>query len=180
MLCSLKYWVYTNVSFSKVCGIYIKNTMPKKIKDRIDDGYFISICRSSNSMAQAASHLGLHFNSFKSRAKILGCYKTNQPGKGITKQSARLIPIKEIIFEGKHRYYQTFKLKNRLIKEGYKKNKCEECSQGDMWNGKPINMELEHIDGNRTNHLLSNLKMLCPNCHSQTETFRGKNATNEK
>lgn len=44
--------------------------------------------------------------------------------------------------------------------------------------GKKINCELDHIDGNRTNHLLENLRILCPNCHSQTNTFRGKNIKN--
>ena len=43
------------------------------------------------------------------------------------------------------------------------------------WNDKKINMELDHIDGNRTNHKLKNLRMLCPNCHSQTDTYRAKN-----
>jgi 5-methylcytosine-specific restriction endonuclease McrA len=43
------------------------------------------------------------------------------------------------------------------------------------WSDKKINMELDHIDGNRTNHKLENLRMLCPNCHSQTDTYRAKN-----
>jgi hypothetical protein len=163
-----------------VCSIYGKNIMPKKISDRINDDYFISICKSSSSMAQAAAKLKIHFNSFKRRAIILNCYNTNQSGKGQHKTSSKLIPIGEIIFDGKHPEYQTFKLKNRLIKEGYKKNICEECGLNGKWNKKVLEMELDHIDGNRTNHLLVNLKMLCPNCHSQTETHCGKNAKNEK
>lgn len=158
-------------------SIYVKNTMAKKIKDRIDEKTFIRICESSISMAQAAATLKIHFNSFKKRAKELNCYNTNQSGKNIHKKSGRLIPISEIIFEGKHPDYQTFKLKNRLINEGYKKNICEECGQKGVWNKKKLEMELDHIDGNRTNHLLVNLKMLCPNCHSQTKTFCGKNKT---
>ena len=66
-------------------------------------------------------------------------------------------------------------IKNRLISEGYKKNQCEECGQRSKWKKKNLEMELDHIDGDRTNHLLPNLKMLCPNCHSQTKTFCGKN-----
>jgi 5-methylcytosine-specific restriction endonuclease McrA len=61
-----------------------------------------------------------------------------------------------------------------LVKACIKENKCEICGISE-WNGKPIQMELHHIDGDRTNHKLSNLMMLCPNCHSQTETFRAKN-----
>jgi Zn finger protein HypA/HybF involved in hydrogenase expression len=151
--------------------------MAQKIKNRINDEYFIATCESSKSMAQAAAKLQIHFNSFKKRAKELNCYNTNESGKGIHKKSGQIIPIEEIIFENKHPEYQTFKLKNRLIKEGYKENKCDECALDGVWNNKSIEMELDHVDGNRTNHLLNNLRMLCPNCHSQTKTFCGKNKT---
>ena len=40
---------------------------------------------------------------------------------------------------------------------------------------KPLNMELHHKDGNKNNHLLSNLMLLCPNCHAQTNNYRAKN-----
>ncbi len=149
--------------------------MATKIKNRINDKYFISVCNSSISMAQAAAKLKLHFNSFKKRAIELNCYKTNEAGKGIKKISSRKIPIEEIIFENKHPEYQTFKLKNRLINENYKKNQCEKCGQRNKWKGHNLEMVLDHIDGNRTNHTLSNLRMLCPNCNSQTETFCGRN-----
>ena len=43
------------------------------------------------------------------------------------------------------------------------------------WNGKPIALELNHINGNGWEHRKSNLEWLCPNCHSQTHNFRGKN-----
>ena len=53
--------------------------------------------------------------------------------------------------------------------------KCSDCGLGKEWNGKSITLELEHVDGNSHNNTLSNLKWLCPNCHSQTPTFRGRN-----
>jgi hypothetical protein len=149
--------------------------MARKIKDRIKDDYFIQVCEESATMSKAAAKLNIHFNSFKKRAIELGCYNPNQAGIGIHKKPARMIPLEEIIFEGKHPQYQTFKLKNRLISEGYKENKCEECGLNGEWNGKPLDMELDHIDGDRTNHLLKNLKIVCPNCHAQTDTYRGKN-----
>jgi len=52
-------------------------------------------------------------------------------------------------------------------------NKCEECGITE-WLGNPITMEVEHIDGNKNNNNLDNLKVLCPNCHSQTPTWRRK------
>ena len=54
------------------------------------------------------------------------------------------------------------------------KNVCNSCGIKD-WMGIPLNMELDHIDGNRSNHRLENLRMLCPNCHAQTDTYRSKN-----
>ncbi len=146
------------------------------IKNRIDDEEFIRICELSNSMSEAASKLELHFNSFKKRALELDCYQPNQSGIGIRKNTPK-IPIEEIVVEGKYPRYQSYKLKQRLLNENIKINKCDECGI-ENWNGKTLNIELHHIDGNRSNHLLENLAMLCPNCHSQTDTFRAKNKKN--
>ena len=52
---------------------------------------------------------------------------------------------------------------------------CLECGMGQEWNGKPLKFHLDHTDGNRTNNSRTNLRMLCPNCHSQTKTYCGKN-----
>lgn len=68
----------------------------------------------------------------------------------------------------------SFKLKNRLIKEGYKLSKCENCGR-DEWCGKPIPLELHHINGDNNDNSLSNLQILCPNCHAFTDTYSGKN-----
>ncbi len=144
-----------------------------RIKSRIDDDLFIKICDSSKSMAEAASKLGLHFNSFKKRACELGCYTPNQAGNGISKNKP-WIPLEEIIESNLHPHYQTYKLKQRLLMQGIKENRCEECGIIE-WNGKAIGMELHHIDGNRANHFLDNLMMLYPNCHSQTTNYRAKN-----
>lgn len=143
------------------------------VKDKIEDSYFISVCNEANSMAEACAKLGLHFNSFKRRAVKLNCYKPNKSGKGGKKNKPK-IPIEDIVINLKYPQYQTYKLKNRLIKEGYKKNECDICKIT-SWLGKNLTIELDHIDGDKTNHKLSNLRMLCPNCHSQTETFRAKN-----
>lgn len=65
-------------------------------------------------------------------------------------------------------------LRLRLLKEGLKFPKCEICNRS-VWQGKPMPLELDHIDGNHKNNNLPNLRLLCPNCHSMTSTFRGKN-----
>jgi 5-methylcytosine-specific restriction endonuclease McrA len=69
---------------------------------------------------------------------------------------------------------QSFKLKRRLVTAGLLTTQCALCN-GTHWLGQPIPLELDHIDGNRHNNSLSNLRMLCPNCHALTPTYRGKN-----
>lgn len=137
---------------------------------------FIKLCESE-SMPKAAAILGIHYNTFIRIAKLLKCYKPNPGRKGFKREAyedaSNRIDLKEII-DGLHPTYQTYKLKLRLIKEGIKENICEECKIFE-WNGKQLNCELDHIDGDRTNHKLENLKILCPNCHSQTNTFCAKN-----
>ena len=87
------------------------------------------------------------------------------------------IELNEIL-EGKHPTFQTSKLKNKLLKSGIKKNQCECCGLTDIWNNKKIIMHLDHINGKSDDHRLENLQILCPNCHSQTETYAGKNKCN--
>ena len=82
------------------------------------------------------------------------------------------------ILNGKHPTFQTAKLKGKLLKAGMKINACEDCGIKDSYNGKPLVMHLDHIDGDSCNHSLSNLRMLCPNCHSQTATYSGRNKKN--
>ena len=54
---------------------------------------------------------------------------------------------------------------------------CKECNLSE-WNNKPLVLDLEHIDGNSSNDIFTNLCLLCPNCHSQTSTYKNKNKGN--
>ncbi len=67
-------------------------------------------------------------------------------------------------------YMTSHKLKLRLYSDGIKEPKCEMCSI-ESWLGKPLSMHLHHVDGNRFNNNLDNLQILCPNCHTQTDTY---------
>jgi Zn finger protein HypA/HybF involved in hydrogenase expression len=56
---------------------------------------------------------------------------------------------------------------------------CSKCGNTGTWNGNPLVLQLDHIDGNSRNNLTNNLRLLCPNCHSQTKTYcRSSNSNN--
>ena len=67
------------------------------------------------------------------------------------------------------------RLKRRLIKEGLLELRCYKCNNSGNWMGEPLTLQLEHKNGNNKDHRLENLELLCPNCHSQTPTWGGKN-----
>ena len=68
----------------------------------------------------------------------------------------------------------TYHLKNRLLQAGLKQNRCEICGIAE-WCGAPLVMALHHVNGDRSDNRLENLQLVCPNCHSQTENFSGRN-----
>lgn len=117
-------------------------------------------------MAQAASVLGLHFNTFKRYAIKYDCYITNQSGKGIKKNIGPKVEIDKIKTRAG--------VRKRIIRDNLITYECNECGIS-KWKGKKLSLHLDHIDGNAWNHDLHNLRFLCPNCHSLTETYTGKN-----
>lgn len=101
----------------------------------------------------------------------------NQSSKGIPRTKLYK-PSHNYTYEGAPRI-KSHDLRLKLIRDGVKQHSCEYC-QTSTWMGKPVPLELHHVDGNRHNNVLDNLKIICPNCHAQTDTNSGKNAHKKK
>ena len=69
---------------------------------------------------------------------------------------------------------QSYKLKKRLIENKLLRSVCSNC-RNELWLGKPIPLELDHVNGDNKDNRFENLRLLCPNCHALTDTYRGKN-----
>ncbi len=138
----------------------------------------VQAIESTDSAVQASKVLGLMYTTFIRRCKEHGVYAPNQGGRGLAKpQPWRKIPLEDILSGKKMMDGQA--IKKKLLEADLKEDKCEECNLPPLWNGKRLVLQLDHIDGDRTNNALSNLRLLCPNCHTQTNTFsRGKNRAN--
>ena len=68
-------------------------------------------------------------------------------------------------------YQNMGSLKRRLLRENRLEYKCALCNNTGIWNNKELVLQLDHINGNHKDNRIENLRFLCPNCHSQTDTF---------
>lgn len=133
----------------------------------------------SFSVAAALKKLGLvvaggNYGSFYSRTKKYNIDISHFTGQGWNIGN-KYGPKRELSAYLSNEYsISSHSLRLRLLKEGIKQHKCESCGRV-KWLGKLIPLELNHVDGNHYNNNLSNLEILCPNCHAQTPTYRGRN-----
>ena len=117
-------------------------------------------------LAEVARRLGMKYDTLKKYLNNLGIhYQTNQSRKGLPHKE-RMTTIDKVLAGNFSNSYKRI----RLIKEGLKENKCECCGLSD-WMGKPIPLELHHVDFNHYNNSLDNLQILCANCHMQTHNY---------
>jgi Zn finger protein HypA/HybF involved in hydrogenase expression len=90
----------------------------------------------------------------------------------------RKIPMDQILVV--ESTYARHNLKRRLLEENLMKYKCVCCDNEGEYNGKPLVLQLDHINGVNNDHRLENLRFLCPNCHTQQDTYAAKNIVKQK
>lgn len=84
--------------------------------------------------------------------------------------------LNDLILANQGRKCSGTQLKKKIIEELGWEDKCQRCGISE-WCGEPITIQVDHINGDPTNHAIDNLRFLCPNCHSQTETWGRKTRT---
>lgn len=132
---------------------------------------------NSLSMAGVVRHLGLqlaggNLSHIKKKIDLFEIDTSHFTGQGHMRgkvSNNRRTPeeILVVLPEGSYRA-KTPQLRRALIESGVLQS-CGECGIMDVWNGKKLQLHVDHIDGNWLNNLLENLRFLCPNCHSQQE-----------
>lgn len=158
----------------------------KNIINSFPKNDFINIVKNSLSIADILRKLKIPVNTslyryVRNRVNKLNLDISHFSGKNWNKgkKTGYLFPINDYLVENGEKKISTYHLKERLFNEKLKERKCECCGITE-WNGKPAPLELHHIDGNNRNNILSNLQILCPNCHAQINNYCSKNKKNRK
>ena len=138
----------------------------RKIYSRYSNKELKSIIAECNTISQIVTVLKLH-----------RCYHNNikkfiLDNKISIDHFTSTYDMNEPIVINKQSYHG---IKKKLLANGTLINKCAICNLDGIWNNKPIVLQLDHINGNHYDNTISNLRILCPNCHTQTNTFGVKN-----
>lgn len=137
---------------------------------------------SSRSIAEVLRVLGLraaggNYEHVARRARALAFDTSHFLGagwnKGLKHNPRPMVPLSEVLVAG--RWTKTHALKKRLFREGLKHPRCELCGWCKRAADGRVPIELDHINGDRDDNRLENLRILCPNCHSLQPTHRGLN-----
>ena len=171
--------------------------MSKSLIERISSDKILEICKKVNTYKEACTKLNCGYRYLINALIKLNYYEEfNQKSKMFAKGKGTSVLKKLWIVRDKTGFHTDHKIwcqelfngnikansvriKQHLILAGLKIDKCECCGITE-WNGKPISLQLHHKDGNSNNNSLENLKILCPNCHSQTDNYGSKNIRNKE
>ena len=134
---------------------------------------FIELCKN-NSIIDVLKITKLHRNTFSKYAKELNCYFPNQGGGGLSKPKAPLKWNTKLWKNDLQIDLTRGTIKKWILKLNLLPKKCNKCGL-DKWLEQEIPLELNHINGINVDNRKSNLELICPNCHSFTDSYRGKN-----
>ena len=152
-------------------------------KRKWTDEQFIEAVASSLSYAEVIRKLGLkpagsNYDTVKRKISELNLDISHMTGQAWNqgdkyKPIKQAKPLSEVLVEHST-WINTNNLRKRLLREGIKEHVCECCGNFE-WLGKPIALELHHVNGIKDDLRIENLILLCPNCHAFTDNYRGKN-----
>ena len=161
--------------------------MKKTLLSNFTDQEFKNMAENSESISQLMLKLGYASSeSVGSRKAVIErCLDLDikppfATGKVMARNAikARTKSIEEYFQDNVSRTGHT--TRDKIIRENLLEYKCAICGNKGIWRGKAITLEIDHINGKHLDNRLSNLRFLCPNCHAQTQNFRGKNIHKEK
>ncbi len=153
----------------------------KEIRKQTNDNDIFSACKNAQSCRQALSLISLAYTTSNIRwlkrkianNNICTSHWLGQGHlRGKTHNWNHKAPLSEVLVA--NRLCSSSKLKQRLIKENMIQNQCAVCGIS-SWLGKELVLHLDHVNGVHDDNRIENIRLLCPNCHSQTHTYCGKN-----
>jgi len=144
---------------------------------------FCELVKNSTSLGQILLHFGLTYTGSNSRTVKSRIKQDNidishiklgiDSNKGRKFPNTKIAKLSDILTTNSS--YDRNRLKKRLVNECNFPYICSSCGVSDTWNNKPLTLQLEHKNGTNNDNRIENLCFLCPNCHSQTDTFSGRN-----
>lgn len=150
----------------------------------IPSNEFRSLVEQAGSLIEMCRVLGLRPSGSSHRITKQRCIEEGidlaplvERGRQASREASRRAntpwPLDQILTE--HSRHLSGFVKKRLLAANMLAEKCALCGIGPLWNTKPLVLQLDHINGRNDDNRFMNLRLLCPNCHSQTETFTGRN-----